>query len=659
MRRICTASDSFATGKGNARMPARVDGMRAGWRFLVVGACIVAGIVTVWTMHHGRIEAPVPAPITTTRVSSRPPTGAASVLWLLSIGVSRYRQAELNLQFAAADARAIAATLQLQSAGALYREAKTLVLTDEEVTRESILDSLERFLGQAGPDDVAVIFVAGHGVRDQASGSYYFLPFAATAQNLVSAGLRMSDFDEIVRVVRHNVRAVVVMLDTCHAGALRVSAPGLVAADDPAARMSAGEGFFLLAATKPGEDSVEEPALAHGAFTYAVLEGLQGAADVDGDGLVTVSDLFSYVARRVPQITNGEQHPYHKEEGTDLVFAAIAGESVALAPAATVEASAPALPRLAVTPALNTIGVMEFRDLRGEAEHDWIGKALRVALNTELSKVRALRVYSPELIDRATASRRVDHLTTAQRLGIRKLITGSFHVVGNTVRIDAEIVDTASGVQEGSDSVQGDIADFFALQKTLVLSMLRRLRVELSADEGASIEQRTNTNVDAYRLLLEAEGVVEQPSPSPSVHSGVPGTPHSWWHDGLRTFAGIVVAPAVAAEPAGDPATEVRQVIEAYRSALEHKDLPRLEALYTAFSARQREALRAYLENATGLTVTFSDVTIEPRGDEVAVSYTRRDQFVDKESAKPQHLEVRLTKILVRENGTWKISGGR
>jgi len=627
----------------------------------VTGACIVAGIVMVWTLHQAHVGAPDIVPLTTPHVTRRAPTETASTLWLLSIGVSRYRQADFNLQFAADDARAIATSLQLQGDGPLYRQAKTLVLTDEEVTRESILGSLDRFLGQAGPDDVVAIFVAGHGVQDQATGSYYFLPYAATAQNLVSAGLRMSDFDEMVRVVRHNVRAVVVMLDTCHAGALRVTSSGLVAADDPTARLSAGEGFFLLAATKPGEDSIEEPSLAHGAFTYALLEGLQGGADANSDGLITVPDLFGYVARRVPQLTEGRQHPYHKEEGTDLVFAAVERTVVAVAAAPTVAALSPSLPLPALTPASNTIGVMEFRDLREEAAHDWIGKALRVALNTELSKVRALRVYSPELIDRSIASRRVDYLTTAQRLGIRKLITGSFHVVGNTVRIDAEIVDTASGVQEGSDSVQGDIADFFALQKKLVLSMLHRLRVEVSPAEGASIEQRTNTNVDAYRLLLEAEGIVEEPSPSPSVSGqiGIPGTPQSWWHDGLRDFAALLEGRALAAESAGDPTAEVRQVLDAYRSALEHKDLDQLAALYVSFSTRQREALRAYLDNATGLSVEISDVSVEPRGDEVAVSYTRRDRFVDKASAKPQHLEVRLTKILVRENGTWKITGGR
>src|SRR5262249_11202108 len=145
----------------------------------------------------------------------------------------------------------------------------------------------------------------------------------ASPANLRTVGLRMSDFDEMVRMVRRNVRGVVVMLDTCHAGALRLSTPAPLSADDGAARLSAGEGFFLLAATKPGEDSNERPELGHGAFTYALLEGLAGAADTDGDGVLSVSDLFSYVAREVPHLTGGLQHPYHKVEGTDLLLAAV------------------------------------------------------------------------------------------------------------------------------------------------------------------------------------------------------------------------------------------------------------------------------------------------------------------------------------------------
>lgn len=636
-------------------MPAAGEFMTAGRRVAVAGTCIVTGILMVWGVQ--RIERPNPsnsrlAPIISVTADS--PTGA-SVLWVLAIGVSHYQRSEFDLQFADADARAIAAMLQRQSDGPLYREVKTQVLTNDEVSRESMLSSMESFLGRAGPNDVAVIFVAGHAVQDLASGSYYFLPFAATAENLVTAGLRMADFDEMVRVVRRNVRGLVVMLDTCHAGALRLPSPELRASDEVAAGIAVGEGLFLLAATKPGEDSKEQPELAHGAFTYALLEGFEGAADAHGDGLLSVSDLFGYVARRVPQLTQGAQHPYNRVEGTDLVFAAVVHGDLSLPSPPVLRAGEPALTR-AATPVPNTIGVMEFHGLREDPEHDWIGKALRVALNTELSKVRVLRVYAPELIDRTVTARKSDQLSGARQLGIRKLLTGSFNVLGSAIRIDAEIIDTSSGVQEASDSVQGDLGDFFDLQKQLVFRMLRRLRVDLSPAEGESIQNKTNTNVDAYRLLLESEGVVEEGSPRATAPpQPSPATPQSRSGTGDWRFA--LVGRALAAEVETDPTAAVRQMLESYRAALERKDLDGLSALYVSFPARQREALRTYLESAAGLQVELADIIIEPRGADVAVTYTRRDRFVDKDSAKPQRLEVRLTKILVLENDNWKFSG--
>jgi ketosteroid isomerase-like protein len=107
-----------------------------------------------------------------------------------------------------------------------------------------------------------------------------------------------------------------------------------------------------------------------------------------------------------------------------------------------------------------------------------------------------------------------------------------------------------------------------------------------------------------------------------------------------------------------NPPAPVGQVLEEYRVALENKDLDHLAALYVAFSARQRVALHEYMENAAGLTVELADVTVAPLGDAVAVTYTRRDHFIDRESGKPQRLEVRLTKILVPDDGGWKITDG-
>lgn len=641
--------DCAAVGIGSL-MPARGATGRA--RLAAAAGCLTVGLLAFWTLFGTRVADRALPVAGASAADAGPPAGRGSILWLLSIGVSRYADPGLTLQFADADAQAIADAVQSAARNGPYREVRTLVLTNEEATRENILDSMSRFLGRAGPDDVAMLFLAGHGVRDLATGSYYFLPAPATADNLITEGLRMSDFDELLRVVRRNVRAVVVMLDTCHSGALGLPPARIVSADEVARQMTAGDGFFLLAATKPGEESKEQTALGHGVFTYAVIEGVRGTADGDSDGLLSISELFAYVARRVPVLTQGRQHPYNKMEGTDLTLLRIGSR----APVPTA-LPADAIPTPVDPRRGNVIGVMEFQNVREDASYAWISKALRLAFNTELSKVQALRVYSPELIDRTTQARGTDPLVTARELGIGRLLTGAYYVSDKTLRIDARIVDATSGVNEASDSVEGDLDQFFDLQKMLVLSMLRRLRVQLSPEEGASIQTETNTDVDAYRLLLESEGIVA-PSPraertrrKPEPRSAIGGMLH-----GLALFeAGV----AYAAEVTPQVDAEVRALLDEYRHALERADVDEVASLTATFSERQRAALRAYLANAEGLTVELTDIAITPHDDGVAVSFTRRDRFVDRQTQRPVRLEVRLTKVLVREQGSWKIGGGQ
>jgi TolB-like protein len=622
--------------------------MTTGARLATASVCFVAGVLVAAVVHIQTRRAP--APVISSAARGGVTLGSPSVLWVLAVGVSRFRDPGLNLRFADSDAEAIAAAFGRQRGGTLYRDVRTQVLLNEQVTREAILSALEGLLQQVRVDDVVLLFLAGHGVQDTAIGSYYFLPWAANADSMRTHGLRMADVDEMLRILRSNVRGVVIILDTCHAGALRVHSPRPVVGDELAAPMPAGDGFFLFAASRPGEESKEDADLGHGAFTYALLEGLAGAADADGDGVLPASELFGYVARRVPALTNGEQHPYHKTEGTDLILATLSpGGAVPLAAVAGgLPDSAP--PR--AQPAINTIGVTRFRNLRGSDEDDWVGRAIRVAFNTELSKVRALRVYVPQVIDRTSDARRSDDLAAAHQLGIRRLVTGSYHVVGQTLRIDAEIVDTATGVQEASDSVEGDIGDFFALEKQLVRSMLTRLRVQPSSEEEQRLQKDTSTDVDAYRLLLETEGVmsdrtpVKAPTPTPQPQSRL-SVPHS--------LLALLSSPAQAAEPPPEVAAAVLQTIEAFRDALEQKDFTQLAALYVTFSDKHRAVLDAYLRNADELRVEFTDITLEIRPAGVLVTYTRIDRFVDHDSHRPVRLEARLARLIVRENQTWKL----
>jgi TolB-like protein len=631
--------------------------MTLGARLTLAAACLAGSAFITWAVYDPlAARNPIADLVVEERITGAAP-GADSTLWLLSVGVSRYEAAALRLEFADSDAREIAVALRTAAGGGRYREVKSLVLTDEQVTRASLLDGLANFLGKAGRDDVAAIFFAGHGVRDLSSGTYYFLPHPARNDNLLTEGLRMTDFDEMLRIIRRNVRALVVMLDTCHAGALGVAPRQVVSADEMAAQMTAGEGFFLLAASRPGEESKEDRALGHGAFTYSILEALDGRADHDGDGALSVSELFGYVAKRVPSLTGGQQHPYHKTEGTDLVLVSISskGRPGAAPPLATAPVATDVKGPMPVDgeDRANSIAVLEFENLRADRKFDWISKALRVAFDTELSKVKALRVFSPELIDHTTRVRGADSLYTARELGVGRLVTGAFHVTGQTLRIDARIIDAGSGVNEASDSVEGEIDHFFELQKDLVLSMLRRMRVQVSAAEGESIQTETNTDVDAYRLLLEAEGLLQPPGvtgPDPEPRSGI---------DALGGWFDFVVGRAHAADapptPVADSTTRVAAFLEGLRADLASKDVERVAAHYVSFSERQRTALQSYMDAADNLEVEFDDVATAKEAGDLVVSFTRRDRFDDRKTGRQVRLEVRLTKILVDHDGAFRI----
>lgn len=244
-------------------------------------------------------------------------------LWVLAIGVSQYEDPRINLKYADNDALRIAQVLQTQQE-VLFQEVHTKTLVNQQATREEVLKSMREFLGQAAPNDVVLIFVAGHGLQDRQTGTYYFVPHNANAENLDYAGLPMPMFEEAVKRLRTQVDKLILWMDTCHAGAVTVAARGVNMGEDLAEALSHASGQFVLSASKAGEESLEDDSYrmegedrAHGAFTFSLLRGLRGDK-ADTSQVVTLSDLFSHVSKEVPRLTKGRQHPYSQFQGTDM-----------------------------------------------------------------------------------------------------------------------------------------------------------------------------------------------------------------------------------------------------------------------------------------------------------------------------------------------------
>jgi TolB-like protein/ketosteroid isomerase-like protein len=300
-----------------------------------------------------------------------------------------------------------------------------------------------------------------------------------------------------------------------------------------------------------------------------------------------------------------------------------------------------------------TLGVMVFKNLAGDDGKDWRREALRDGLNAQLSQLSQVKVYSKEFIDFLITRKGLSDVEAASQLGIRKMLSGSFIVVGGTLQIETHIVDVSSGVMEASYTTMGREQDFLEVQSKLAFGVISHLNLPVTDDEKRTLLAQQTTNVEALKMLLEAEGGAgASPKGDPAARQ-----PRSALLRWLALAAPL--APAHAQVAGADDQAEIVAVLEAYRLATEARELPALAAVYADFSPEQQAAQQRYFENVRDLRVVLDNIDVAVVGDEAVASYTRTDDFIDARTGRPMHVAVRLTKMLRRSDGAWKLAGGK
>lgn len=106
----------------------------------------------------------------------------------------------------------------------------------------------------------------------------------------------------------------IVFVDACHAGELARPKGFVTAAAQDA--LDESQGSAVLAAAQWFEAAQESDAIGGSFFTHALVSGLRGAADADGDGMVTLEELYAFVSRdtssRTRRTTRLVQHPTYR-----------------------------------------------------------------------------------------------------------------------------------------------------------------------------------------------------------------------------------------------------------------------------------------------------------------------------------------------------------
>ncbi len=304
------------------------------------------------TWKDGKIE---PVAVTAATESPAPDLAGANLYrdsYALVIGIDQYQRWP-RLQHAVRDAQALRDTLQSQFG---FRAENITTLTDGDATRANILRALNGLArdksGQprVKRDDRVFVFFAGHGsTRRLPSGRDvgYIIPVDAGTDDLQTDAIAMPQLQELSEALP--AKHAFFIIDACYSG-LGLTRGGAPVSNNFIRDNARRLGRQMMTAGGADQQVADDGPGGHSVFTWTLLQALSGKADLNGDGLITATELAAYVAPAVSAIAH--QTPAFGSlpgsEGGEFIFElASAPEQALSTTSAQLDAQASALAKRA------------------------------------------------------------------------------------------------------------------------------------------------------------------------------------------------------------------------------------------------------------------------------------------------------------------------
>jgi hypothetical protein len=233
-------------------------------------------------------------PLNPSNVRARPATNAVAII----IGIQDYRRVP-KAEFANNDARLF---YDYAVRGLGVKPENIKLLLDQEADDIGILGAIQNWLplkARKGQTDVYV-FYSGHGLPSDDGGSLYLLPHGVDRQFLVRTAINQSELVSALQAA--NPKSVTLFMDACYSGQIRTGETLLASARPISIQPKAStfpSNFTVLSASAPEQIASSSPDLKHGIFSYYLMKGMEGEADQNKDGVITVQEMQSYLSDSV------------------------------------------------------------------------------------------------------------------------------------------------------------------------------------------------------------------------------------------------------------------------------------------------------------------------------------------------------------------------
>jgi len=214
-------------------------------------------------------------------------------IFAVVVGIADYEGTLSDLNYSDDDARLFYNQLN-QALPNEMAAGKSILLMNKNATRSNIIKAMQQVFSQSTENDFIIFYFSGHGSPGN------FCPTDYTRQ-LLSHDIVKSYFKNA------NARYRVCIADACFSGSIGNS--GNTYSVPAATQQLRDARIAVIMSSKPDQTSAETSTLQQGVFSYYLIRGLKGKADLNNDSYITMGELFLYTKNAVSAKSNGKQVP--------------------------------------------------------------------------------------------------------------------------------------------------------------------------------------------------------------------------------------------------------------------------------------------------------------------------------------------------------------
>jgi len=234
------------------------------------------------------------------RLGAVKPRDAVAII----IGIEKYRRAP-NADFASRDANLFVDYAQ-RALG--VRPENIRLLSDDKAESSEILLTLRSWLPIRVNRDKTDVFVfySGHGLPSPDGESLFLLPYDVNRDLLDRTAITQKEVIELI--AKSNPRSATLFMDACYSGQTRTGETLLASARPisvTAKQSVVPKNFTVFSASAPDQISSSSSEVRHGIFSYFLMRGLEGDADQNKDGQISVAEMQAYLTETVTRQAQG------------------------------------------------------------------------------------------------------------------------------------------------------------------------------------------------------------------------------------------------------------------------------------------------------------------------------------------------------------------